>query len=208
MLDYLNPLSDNFILKSIIDYLNPFSENFILKSVLDFLGNILSYLNPFSENFILKGVLNFLGDILNYLNPFSENFFGKKIVEWILDILEFLFVPDTTEMNEKIESIKSKFAFIDDIKETINNVTDVVYDENNSPSLSIPIPDNRTGITNVEVINLSWYSKFKSYGDVVITCFTYAIFFWRIYIKLPGIINGTAGSVEGVVDVSKRGGKE
>ena len=186
MLDYLNPVSDKFILKTIIDYLNPFSDNFILKSVIDFLGNIISYINPFSDNFL-----------------------GKKIVESLQGVLEYLFVPDNTLINEKIEDIKLRFSFVDNVKQTINEITNIVYDENNSPTLSITVPENRTGIREIEVINLSWYANYKTYGDTIICCFVYAFFFWRIFIKIPAILSGTAGNVDNVVGNFVRiGGKE
>lgn len=192
-----------------LDYINPLSEEFILKDVLSFLVDILSYINPFSDNFLLKGVLDFLSNIISYINPFSDNFLGKKIIEMLQGVLEYLFVPDNSLINEKIEEIKSRFAFVDGVKQTINEVTNIVYDENSSPSLSINIPDNKTGITKMTIIDLSWYTKYKNYGDTIICCFIYAFFFWRIFIKLPNIIGGHAGSVSSIIDSGiKIGGKE
>lgn len=178
-----------------LDYINPFSENFILKGVLE----ALQYINPFSENFIFKDFFRNIGDILSYINPFSENFFGWKIIDGIKGVLEDLFIPDNSLINDKIEEIKSRFSFINGVKQTINDITTIVYDENNTPTLSISIPENRTGITQVEVINLGWYSKYKTYGDAIICCFAYAFFFWRIFIKMPNIINGSAGETSGIV---------
>lgn len=113
MVSYINPFSENFILKgvleflgNILDYINPFSDDFILKGVLDFLGSIINYINPFSENFILKDiisyinpfsdkfilkdVLEFLGNILDYINPFSENFILKSVLKFLGSIIDYI----------------------------------------------------------------------------------------------------------------------
>lgn len=205
MLDSLNPLSDNFILKTLLNYINPFSEDFILNGVLE----LLQFLNPFSENFILKGVLDFLGNIVSYINPFSDNFLGKKIVEGIQGVLEYLFVPDTSEIDIRIESIKSKFSFIEDIKSIANQFSSIIQSTETSKSLTIDIPDNRTGINKLTIIDLSWYEKYKSYGDIIISCVVYIFFFWRVYVNLPNIINGVSSFSSDVasstINLTKKG---
>lgn len=205
MLDYLNPLSDKFILKTIIDYLNPFSENFILKNVLSFLGSIVDYINPFSENFILKGVLDFLANILSYINPFSENFFGKKLVELIGELLTNLFVPSENCFEPIQYVFKDKFAFVDSIKTMISSIENMINNINQTPSLKIDIPDNRTGINELVVIDLSWYAPFKNYGDIVITGFCYVFFIWRLFCRLPNILHGLGSSGDVLSDIKEKG---
>ena len=56
----------------ILDYINPFSENFILKSVLEFLDNILSYINPFSENFIGYKIVDLFKNLFSTLFIMTE----------------------------------------------------------------------------------------------------------------------------------------
>ena len=60
---------------SILDYINPFSENFILKDVFSFLSNIISYINPFSENFLLNDLFDWLGDFFSNLGNFFVSLF-------------------------------------------------------------------------------------------------------------------------------------
>lgn len=45
---------------------------------------------------------------------------------------------------------------------------------------------------------MTWYTQFKQYGDLILTGFIYAMFFWRIYINLPNIISGVGGAVNDV----------
>ena len=113
ILNYLNPLSDKFILKdvvnflsNILNYLNPFSDKFILKGVLDFLSNILNYLNPFSDKFILKDVINFFSTLINYINPFSDKFFLKTFFDWFGSFFSTLknFIIPTDEQWQEIQN--------------------------------------------------------------------------------------------------------
>lgn len=57
----------------IISYINPFSENFILKDVLSFLTDMLSYINPFSENFFAYKLIELLKEALQFLFVPSED---------------------------------------------------------------------------------------------------------------------------------------
>lgn len=59
-------------MSNILDFLNPFSENFILKGIIEFLGEILSYLNPFDEKFFGYKLVEMLGDLLKALFIPSE----------------------------------------------------------------------------------------------------------------------------------------
>ena len=189
----------------LLSYINPFIENFILKDVVKFLGDMLSYINPFSENFILKGVLQFLGDMLSYINPFSENFFGKKLVELIGDLLKLLFVPSEESINNLVDTVKSKFRFVDTISNTSKLVEDMFKDKSTLPKLTLTLNNNKWYSGEITVIDLSWYAPYKSYGDTIISAFIYVFFLWRIFIKLPGIVSGSAGGVSDIIHISRKG---
>lgn len=152
------------------------------------ISQILGYLNPLSENFILK-------DLLDWLNPFSENFFVYKLIELLGDLLEFLFIPSQERLNAFPNLINSKFAFVDSIKYAINSIKDILAGLGNPPVITVPVKETSfTEKGEIEILNLSWYAPFKSYGDLIITGFVYALFIWRLFIAIPGIINGSSGS--------------
>jgi len=65
----------------LLDYLNPFSDKFILKTIFDGLANILSYLNPLSENFFGHKLIELLKDALQWLFVPSE-----ERVQALLDV--------------------------------------------------------------------------------------------------------------------------
>ena len=59
---------------------------------------------------------------------------------------------------------------------------------------------------SIPIIDLSWYTPFKPYGDVIITAFTYLFFIWRVFIHTPNIIHGLGGEASGVsANIVKRG---
>ena len=100
-----------------------------------------------------------------------------------------------------MNAIKDKFSFVENVKLTINDLNSVLTNEENAPVFYVSVFDNKWGIEGqVKVVDLSWYAPFKTYGDTIICCFVYVCFFWRIFINLPNIINGTGGNI---VDIAE-----
>lgn len=166
------------------------------------LGDILSYINPFSDNFLLKGVLDFLGNILSYINPFSENFLGRKIIELLGELLQKLFIPKEESFTKFENVFKEKLSFIDSIKEGINSVKNMLNNIESCPKFTIDI-DSKYYKGELTVIDLAWYSQYKTYGDIVITGFVYVFFFWRIFVHIPNIIHGISSVGDITTDVKQ-----
>lgn len=70
-----------------MDWLNPFSDNFILKKLWEFLITIINYLNPFSDVFFGKTLVELLGNLLQWLFVPSDDYFSN-IQETLLSDLE------------------------------------------------------------------------------------------------------------------------
>lgn len=66
----------------LLDYLNPLSDKFILKSIIEFFVEVISYINPFSENFIGYKLIELLGDLLEFLFIPSQESFDNLIYVW------------------------------------------------------------------------------------------------------------------------------
>ena len=68
-----------------------------------------------------------------------------------------------------------------------------------SPILKIPIGAETSkynyGLGSYITIDISWYAPYKQFGDKIILAICWALFIWRLYIKLPGIISGAEGSI-------------
>lgn len=110
--------------------------------------------------------------------------------------MKSLFVPDSDNLQNRVASVNDKFAFVDSVKMTVGGLTDVITNNDGSPIFSINVMPNKWFSGSVNVVDLTWYALYKVYGDTVICCFAYAFFFWRIFINLSNIINGTGGAVD------------
>lgn len=191
VLDYLNPTSKNFILSKVIDFLNPVSENFILKSV----GNFLS------------DIFNKIGDILSYINPLSDNFFGKKLIELFGELLQKLFIPKEESFTKFQDIFNEKLGFVENIKSGVNSLKNMFNNVEELPILSINV-DSKYYKGELTIIDLNWYSQYKTYGDLVITGFCYVFFIWRIWVHLPNILQGSSGVTDIVTTFKQDNVKE
>lgn len=129
------------------------------------------------------------------MNPTSENFFVYKLIDLLEELLKSLFVPSEERITALTDSVSSKFSFIDTVKASIDSMVGVVNGVSGSPKLNISLGATKYTEATTAVIDFSWYAPFKPYGDLIITGFTYAMFIWRLFIKLPGVISGSSGSV-------------
>lgn len=188
-LSYINPFSDNFILKdfftNFISWFNPFSDNFILKNIINFLGSILNYLNPFSEDFILLKLWNFLVEIISYINPFSENFFVYKLIDLLGDLLKWLFVPNNNPFNELSNKFDEKFAFVNQIKTLVNDLLGYTNYGDKAPSFDM----TWHGVT-FSLIDFSLFLNYRTWLHGIILAIAWFVFIFKTYKKLPSIIGG------------------
>lgn len=107
------------------------------------------------------------------------------------DLLETLFIPSEERLTAISDTVTSKFAFIDSIKEGINEIQDMLNNMGNSPVLESSNIESKYYNGKLTIIDMSWYAPFKPYGDVVITCFVYILFIWRLFVSVPNIVNGS-----------------
>ena len=150
--------------------------------------------------------------LLDFLNPLSENFFVYKLIELLGELLKSLFVPSEERITALTETVSSKFDFVDSIKLSIDSLVDIVNNVGNVPTLNIELGATKYSSATTVALDFAWYKPFKPFGDLIITGFSYAMFLWRLFIKLPGIISGSSGNIEindGHISlVSKRGGSK
>ena len=91
----------------ILSYINPFSENFILKDVISFLSDLLSYINPFSENFIGYKLIELLGDLLKWLFIPSDDYFTSNFNNMKDSLLSKLSYSSYISVLESINNVNS-----------------------------------------------------------------------------------------------------
>lgn len=123
----------------------------------------------------------------------------KAIEGAIAAPLQAAFVPDEDKVRIFFDDFNHKFSFVDDMKTNIENVKKYVFGVTPSPILKIPIMKTESkydyGFGDYFIIDVSWYAKYRPYGDLVILAFAWLMFIWRVFISLPGIISGSPGSM-------------
>ena len=45
-------------------------------------------------------------------------------------------------------------------------------------------------------LDMSWYARYKPEVDSLLSAMMWLFFIWRVFVALPGIIDGTAGMVD------------
>lgn len=142
---------------------------------------------------MLKGIVDFFAGIPEFFASFWEG---------LTNILKSLFVPSEEAINSLVNSVKSHFEFVETIQETSQLIKDMFNNTENLPKITLTLPENKWYNGQVVVMDLSWYAPYKEYGDTIISAFIYVFFLWRIFINLPNIISGGAGSINDVTIAS------
>lgn len=124
---------------------------------------------------------------------------GDIIVVAISAALSDLFVPDADATKAKLGDMREYFKFKDDIIGAFDDLKTMIFGITPSPILKIPIGSETSkynyGFGSYIIIDISWYAPYKQFGDKIILAICWALFIWRLYIKLPGIISGAEGSI-------------
>lgn len=115
-------------------------------------------------------------------------------------VLTDVFVPNEAVTLEKVGEMQEYFQFKDDVINAVNDLKTMIFGITPSPVLKIPIGKTISkkynyGTGNYIIIDVSWYAPYKQFGDKVILAIVWALFLWRLFLKLPGIISGTEGSI-------------
>lgn len=115
-------------------------------------------------------------------------------------VLTDVFVPNEVATLEKVGEMQEYFKFKDDVITAVDDLKTMLFGITPSPILKIPIGKTTSkkynyGTGNYIVIDVSWYAPYKQFGDKVILAIAWALFLWRLFLKLPGIISGTEGSI-------------
>lgn len=117
-----------------------------------------------------------------------------------------------------MDSIKERFVFAESIIETVESITGAVSVASDEP----PVIEINLGKAegkydyggSAVALDMSWFARYKPMTDAVISAILWAFFIWRVYVLLPGIINGVSGTVGGygtytarMERIEKKGGK-
>ena len=121
----------------------------------------------------------------------------QSIPGTILSGIQAIFVPSADFVTAKVEALRARFDFINVFMDFIDSFKGELSGA--TPPVIYVHLENAEGSYNyggtVKFLDMFWYSRYKSTGDAIISGFLWALFGWRMYLKLPGIINGVSGSV-------------
>lgn len=138
----------------------------------------------------------------NYNITVQNNYTGLEgiISRAVEGVLTKLFVPDQDAALQKVGDMKGYFVFTDEVGDSVKELKTFLFGIAPSPVLKIPIGNVSSdrynyGFGDYITIDVSWYSRYKQFGDKVILAVVWALFLWRLFLKLPGIISGAEGSI-------------
>ncbi len=103
-----------------------------------------------------------------------------------------------TDVQEGIGNVFSNlfgiFNFVSQVKQSVILVYDIVTNVDEAPKFNINVKDSKYITDGIyTIVDMSWYSPYKEFGDNVICMFFYLCFVWYAFTHLPSIIKG-AGS--------------
>lgn len=125
---------------------------------------------------------------------------GSIISSAIEAVLAKCFIPNESLTIEKFSEMQKYFKFKDDLIAAVGDLKTMLFGITPSPILKIPIgkPTSRKynyGTGSYIIIDISWYAAYKQFGDKIILAIVWALFLWRMFIKLPGTISGVEGTI-------------
>lgn len=117
----------------------------------------------------------------------------------VLEALSLAFDLDPAYMEAQFNSLISEFKFFGSMVDFGKSVVDVFYGIGSKPPvLYIDLSAAEGSVfwgERVIFLDLTWYSRYKPYGDALISSFLWAFFGWRLLHHIPGLINGSSGIV-------------
>ena len=150
----------------------------------------------------LKSLGATLADILEWIKSLPS-----AIVDGISSVLTSIFVPTTDFISAKVESLRARFDWIDPFIIFAENISGELF-STEPPVIYIHL-DDAEGSYNyggtIPFLDMRWYARYKKQGDLILSGFLWALFAWRMYLKLPGIISGASGTIGHISSYSRKG---
>ena len=154
----------------------------------------------------LKGILKGLLDtIIALLTAIRDGV--PAIPDLIAKAIAAIFVPSDAAVEEVQTTIDDKLPVIADVKSILGNLTNLMAHPDQAASglaltTVVDLSKHTSGTWGTAKVNLldaSWFIKYKSLTDDIVVGLAWLVFLWRLYGALPNIIHGMSGG-GGVVD--------
>ena len=108
-----------------------------------------------------------------------------------------MFVPSAGFVDAKVAILAQSFPFVNSIilsGKALGSAFTGFYTE--PPIIWAELHNATTSYSwgdRAIILDLRWYAQYKPTVDILISGFLWALFVWKIFQKLPGIINGLPG---------------
>lgn len=143
---------------------------------------------------------SWLDKILEWLQKIWEAIITlpETIAEWIADVLQWAFAPSETFIQSKVETLIAKYPTADTFFNLGNSlgaffgglgaVPPIIY-------IDLGAAEGSYLLGGREVfLDLTWYSRYKPTVDAIIGAFIWLWLAWRVFLSIPSIIHGEAGT--------------
>lgn len=133
-----------------------------------------------------------------------------RIRNEIRELIEYFFVPDEELMNQRLDAVRDKFAFINSISGYGEHLLNMLQNASGTkaPVITINLGSYRGsygwGSAGVVTLDFSWYAEYKSLVDNLLAGIIWARWLWSVYKRIPEIIHGQGMVADHVIDISGR----
>lgn len=120
----------------------------------------------------------------------------------LIDALEALlvkiFVPDLAAIEAAVADLRAQFPFFDSIIAT-GQYIHAGISSGSPPVIYMHLEDAEGSLAwggTVAALDMSFYSRYKPAGDLIMSSALITVFAWHTFKRLPGIISGAGSDVE------------
>lgn len=195
------------VIKTIVDF-----KELVISKILSIIDAIIDLRDKLISRFV--SLITAVGDIFQKVKDIITHMLElpKKFYEMLQELFRFLFVPRDGFLDEKIAALIEKFPFVEQIIEIGDSLKAFVSGmAGNTPpvvTLNLGSATNKYGYGGgtVKVLDMSWYAPYKRSTDLIISSIMWICFAWRLFHRIPSLINGVSsnhGAIESVMKTGK-----
>lgn len=133
-----------------------------------------------------------------------------RIRNEIQELFEYFFVPDEELMNQRLDAVREKFAFINSISGYGEHLVNCLQSAagTKAPVITINLRSYEGsygwGSGGEVTLDFAWYARYKTLVDNLLAGIIWARWLWSVYKRIPEIIHGQGMVADHVIDISGR----
>lgn len=192
------------VIKTIVDF-----KELVISKILSIIDAIIDLRDKLISRFI--SLITAVGDIFQKVKDIITHMLElpKKFYEMLKGLFVELFVPSDGYIADKLDALAEKFPIVEDIKEVMKAINSFISGilSNKPPVITLNLGNatNKYGYGGgtVKVLDMAWYAPYKKTTDVLLSSFLWLCFAWRLFHRVPSILNGVASSASAIDGINK-----